>query len=619
MWNMTDQGAGERRGGAAEMPPPVPMTKWLLAAALAGLLAVALPAVAQDAAAAQDVAAEDAATEPAAAVAPPQGTPAEAVAAPDAPAEAPPVAGDERPGLAALLAERYRALPTRDGVMLVPRQEIVGIRSIEVADGEVAINGEAVSPTILRSWLGDEAAPLLALAALDEDEARALLAVEGEAAGPGAQGAAGEAEAMADEDAEAAAGLAEPPEPPAPPAIPDDHFVHQGQQFKIGGDIVVDDNEVASDAFALGGSVLVRGKVRKDVVAIGGSVEVSGEVGGEIVSVLGGVVLGPDAVVNGNVTAVGSGVKRAPGSRVRGEITEVSVPGSGGGDIDWEDWVDSRSRHDRLWLHGSRLDDAYLNLVGAAILALLVCLALLVGRGVVERVERRVSNTSDFLVAGLVGVAVQLLLLPVVGIVTILLVITIVGCLALPLIPFLLLALLVAALFGYAGVALRAGRWLQGRFGLEHKGPYLAALLGVALIEVWKLVGESLDVFGGPAWFFSLMFVVVGVVVEYVAWSVGLGAILINLIEGRRSRAVPPPPPPGHHPPGGLPPASPQPPSETAAAAATAADGEAPPPAEGWDAEPLDEAGGDAEPPAEPAGGEGKARADGEGEDRGGG
>ena len=379
------------------------------------------------------------------------------------------------------------------------------------------------------------------------------------------------------------------PAPPLPPPLPDDDLIHLGQQFKIGSDIIIEENEIATEAVAIGGSVRVLGKVRRDVVAIGGSVEVVGEVGGEIVSVLGGVDLGPGADVAGNITAVGSGVRRGPGSRVHGEVMEVSVPGAGHRDVDWEDWVEQRrARRQGSWFHGGHLSDAYFNLIGAVLLALLVCLMLLVGRGVVERIELRIRHPSDFLVAGLVGVAVQLLLLPVIVIVIALLVITIVGCLALPLIPFLLLALLIVALFGYAAVALRAGRWLQARFGFRINGVYLPALLGLALIEVWKLVGETLDVFGGPIWFFAMMFVVVGVLVEYVAWTVGLGAALMNLVEGRRQRrAMAPPPPPGYPPPGYPPPAYPPPSelptapgaAETEAAEPAAAETEAAPPA----------------------------------------
>lgn len=451
------------------------------------------------------------------------------------------------------LLERYRALPARDGILLVPRDEVPGISSIEVADGEVAVNGETVSAAILASWLGDEAAPLLALAALDTEAARQLLAVD-------ATAAAGDPSPMAVRDADSEE---EEDRPRRREREGDDRSVRLGQQFKIGGDIIIEENEIATEAVAIGGSVVVRGRVLRDIVAIGGSVEVEGEVGGEIVGILGGVILGPDSHVDGNITAVGSGVRRSPGARVGGQVTEAAVPGVAG-NIDLGEWVDGRRHRSTDWVREWKANEAYWNLVGTVLLALMACLALLIGRRTVEGVERRIANGSDLLVAGLVGVAVQLLLVPALIIVTVLLVLTIVGCLALPLIPFLVLALVIAALFGYAGVALRLGRWLERRFGWRLESPYVAVLLGVALIEIWKLTGEALDIFGGPAWFFAAMFLFVGVVVEYAAWSVGLGAILMNWTQGRRDRRLPPPPPgtlpAGTPPPGGPPPGEVPPP-----------------------------------------------------------
>ena len=46
-----------------------------------------------------------------------------------------------RAGLAAEIEARYEVLPARDGVVLRPRSAGCGILAIEVADGEVAIDG----------------------------------------------------------------------------------------------------------------------------------------------------------------------------------------------------------------------------------------------------------------------------------------------------------------------------------------------------------------------------------------------------------------------------------------------------------------------------------------------
>lgn len=467
--------------------------------------------------------------------------PPEAPASPETPAP-PQDTGADRDELREEILDRYQALPARDGVLLVPREDVPGISSIEVAEGEVVVNGEPVADTILRSWLGDEAEPLLALAVLDAEAARELLEVD---ATGGAEAAPVTASA-GDEERETARRSGDEEEGEERRAI------RRGNQLKVGGDVIVEEDEVVTEAMAIGGSVVVRGRVLNDVVAIGGRVEVEGEVGGELVGLMGGVFLGPDSRVDGNITAIGSGVRRAPGSSVGGGVTEVAVPGAGGS-MDWEEWMENRRYRGGDFLRQWETNEAYWNLVGSVLLALLACLALLIARGPVERVERRIADGSEFLGAGVVGVLVQLLILPILAIVSFFLIITIIGCLALPLIPFVILALVVAALFGYAGVALRVGRWLENRFGWSLTSPYAALLLGVALIEIWKLVGETLDIFGGPAWAFAAMFLFAGVLVEYVAWSVGLGAILMNWMQGRRDRRMPPPPPPATPPRGPYP------------------------------------------------------------------
>jgi len=454
-------------------------------------------------------------------------------APPAAPAAAAP-ASAELADLRDTVEERYDVLPSRDGLVLVPRDEVPGIRSIEVTEGEVAINGEAVSPTILRSWLGEEADPLLALADLELAAARELF-------GPLEPEAPAEAPAAPDdEDAEDGEELVPPsPEPPRPPR----EGIQVGERFSIGSGVVVEGDEIASEAVSIGGGVRVLGVVEGDAVAIGGSVTVEGEVEGEVVAVGGHVRLGPNARVGNGITTVGGRVDRAEGAIVEGEVTETGIPPFWGGEPIWRpgDWVRETSPV-RSW----EIDDAFFNLLWIVVLALLVCLALLIARGVVERSETRVRR--EFWIAGLVGLATQLLCIPVLIIVTVVLVITVVGCLALPLIPIALLALFVAAFFGYAAVALALGRHVLRRFGRASAGLYLPALLGVGLIEVWRFLGEAFDIVGGPAWVFALMFGLFGALVEYVAWTVGLGALIMGIFSSRQggpaaAGALPPPPP----------------------------------------------------------------------------
>lgn len=76
-------------------------------------------------------------------------------------------------------------------------------------------------------------------------------------------------------------------------------------------------------------------------------------------------------------------------------------------------------------------------------------------------------------------------------------------------------------------------------------GPYLAVIVGVIAIGVWRLLSEVLDLpFLG---WLSTLLLVFGVLVGYAAWTFGGGALLVYLVRRRQqgtaeSSAAPEPP-----------------------------------------------------------------------------
>lgn len=448
----------------------------------------------------------------------------------------------------------YEVLPLRDGVVLRPREAMPGVRTIEVTGDAIAVDGQRVASVTLREWLGEDVAePILDLRALSPRERRALFGF-----GDGADRREDRPEALPEGASEpgvleeeiepAEEGFPEVPEPPRPPErIERAPSWSSGERVKVGGGIHVKSDELAETVVAIGGSVRVDGEVDREVTAIGGSVRINGRVGGEVVAVGGSVILGPGAVVDGNVTSVGGGIQKAPGAEIHGSVSEVKiVPWTWGGDWDW-DWQPDRSDDFGPWplFWGGQVAGEVL---GMLVLALLVCLVILVARAPLERVDRHVAHQPWK--AGLVGLAAQLLFLPLLLVVTVLLAITIVGCALFLLYPFLFLALLLLALLGYAAVACRLGRWVEGRFGLRLASPYVAALVGVLVINVWSLLGHFISIGSGPLdviAFFILMF---GALVSYAAWTVGFGAVLLARFGsapghwGGHGAAAPPLPPP---------------------------------------------------------------------------
>lgn len=479
------------------------------------------------------------------------------------------VLAQERPAAAASASDqelrrqierRYEVLPVSGGILLTPRQSRRGVRTIEVTGGSVAINGEKLPAQTVRDWLGEDADPILRLLAVEPGRRRAVFGLQADAGIPRAADAdAAEDAADAAEDAADAAedaaeeaadeGVPEIPPPPAAnaPEIPGtrstEPSIHSGSRVKFGGSILVAKDELAEEAVAIGGSLRVDGEVDRDAVAIGGPVRVNGRIGGNVTSVGSSVHLGPNAVVEGDVTSVGGDIERAEGARVHGSMNEVGMSPFRRGRGPWDD-RDFEPGFGPFAILGASMD-VFGSLLRMFVLGLLTCLVLLLARAPLERVDRYLA-TEPLKSAG-VGLAGVFSILPLLVVVTILLVITVVGCALLLLYPFLFVALLLAFLLGYAAVAHRVGRWLEVRFNRSFGGPYVAALIGVFVIQVWSILGDLLALGPGVVDLFAFMFLLVAAVVEAAAWVVGFGAVLLARF-GAPPRTVRPagmaPPPP---------------------------------------------------------------------------
>jgi cytoskeletal protein CcmA (bactofilin family) len=485
----------------------------------------------------------------------------QAPSAPAAPAESPappaaPAPAQTRQDLRRVIEKSYEVLPLHNGVVLRPRKERLGVRTIEVSGDTIAVNGERVTEGVLRAWLAAEADPVLRLHRLPPRERQALFGLqlgdaelpetapaeqpEGETEIP----AEGELPAEAPESPEAP----EAPDTPATPEEPDFPSSTSGSRINFGGDIVIAKDELAEEAVAIVGSVRVEGEVSRDVTAVGGSVVINGRVGGNVHAVGGGVRLGPNAVVDGDVSTAGGTVVRAEGSQIHGKVSEVGMDPSDrdrGRGRDRDDDFDISFHPWSPFLNDTM--DLYWHLVWTGLLALLVCLCLLVARRPMERVEYYVR--SEPWVSGLVGFAAQLLFVPLFAIVTFLLVITIVGCALIALYPFLFIALALAVLLGYAAVAHQFGRFLETRFGRRFGSPYAVALVGVVALGLTSLLGRLIGLGGGILDFLAFTLMAFGFVVQYVAVTIGMGAVLQARFGGARggpypASTLPPPPPP---------------------------------------------------------------------------
>ena len=170
---------------------------------------------------------------------------------------------------------------------------------------------------------------------------------------------------------------------------------------------------------------------------------------------------------------------------------------------------------------------------------------------VAARPVQRIANraAAEPLKAGVVGVLVEVVFLPVLIVDPNLLAVSIVGIPLLGLIPLVLLVMLVALLVGFTGVAVRVGEWMGARVGIEPLEPYKAVVLGVAGLLALAFLARVASLPGGLTTGLGFMLGLVAFCVEYVAWTVGLGAAVLvrlgpDLPGPLAAQAQPPMPPP---------------------------------------------------------------------------
>jgi hypothetical protein len=385
-------------------------------------------------------------------------------------------------GLRSRLSSRFEILPIANGVVLTPRFK-TPVKSVELSDSTIAIDGMPVTGAELRDRLGDDAALVIQLSYLDPDARRSL--ARGETAAAPKPG-----------DSPATIEGPRPLEPEA--SIP--RARRRGDVVRIGGSVTVDADE----------------SVRGDVVAIGGSATIDGEVDGDVVVVGGSARFGPQSYVSGDVTAVGGGIVRDPKAVIRGAVNEVGL-----GEIRWRDeWM--RRNWDWDWMDGfypvARLTGT---LVRVMLLTLLTALVLFVARTPVEQIADRVA--ADPLKSWIVGFLAEMLFFPILIMTVVVLAISIIGIPLLLLVPVAIVAALVVMLVGFTAVAYHIGRLLQDKMEALRSRPYVATFAGILLIVSPVLLARLIGL-TGELWFLVWPIAAVGFLFEYIAWTAGLGA-----------------------------------------------------------------------------------------------
>jgi energy-converting hydrogenase Eha subunit B len=230
--------------------------------------------------------------------------------------------------------------------------------------------------------------------------------------------------------------------------------------------------------------------VTDPVVAVGGSVTVLGRVDDDVVAVGGSVRLGPRARVRGDVTAVGGRVDQERGAQIGGTVNEVRI----GPQFDFRPWhVFAGDWFDGWNVVGDGFRFAG-TLLRVSLVLLLALIVALVAAGPVERIGERAGR--DPWLSGFTGLLAQLLFIPVLVLTVVILAVSIIGIPLLVLVPFGIIAFLLAVLVGFAGVAHRIGRWAVG----PDRPVFVALAVGVVLVSAVALLTRLLSLLPLPLW-----------------------------------------------------------------------------------------------------------------------
>jgi len=284
---------------------------------------------------------------------------------------------------------------------------------------------------------------------------------------------------------------------------------------RFGDDIIVDEDQVIQgDAVAILGSVVVNGVVEGDAVAVGG-----------------GLTIGPKGRVDGDGVSIGGGVYKDPGAVIRGQMVSV---GKGGKWVNGQH-VSGRFFHPTGFPFGlfTRVGRLFLFIVCTLLLILLALVVAAIARRPVENVCMKAKKEAFKM--GLVGLAAEVLVLPVIVLFCVTIIGIPIGLVAIPLV------LALAMLLGYTGVSLAVGERFAGAG--NGKSIYWSLVVGILVLEGLKLVSALVRLPGGVLGMMGWVIAFIGWAVIYVAVTVGLGAVIMTRFGTRPAVPVVPPGP----------------------------------------------------------------------------
>ena len=295
-----------------------------------------------------------------------------------------------------------------------------------------------------------------------------------------------------------------------------------GAHIMIGKSFTLPEGSVATEGIIVVGSdATIEGTAEDDVLVVGGTLRV-----------------GPKAIIHGDVATVGGELNVDPAARIDGDVNTTQI---GWPHWTWSGWPVEFPAFDSIWWKGAALA---LTIGRFALVLLLSVLVAVIAPRRIGSIASRLS--SGPVVSAVAGVAAEIFFGPAIVLLAIALVITIVGIPLLAGLPFLLAAFALLWVIGYTAVAGVIGARLRGSDWYVNGVRPVDVVLGSLVLSSVTLFGQVLMMGSGWLGPFAIMVRGTGWTIEYLAWTVGLGAALTAWMraDGFNTRAVPPTVPP---------------------------------------------------------------------------
>lgn len=185
--------------------------------------------------------------------------------------------------------------------------------------------------------------------------------------------------------------------------------------------------------------------------------------------------------------------------------------------------------------------DLFTSLLRMSLVGLLAAVIVAVGGKRVRRVSHVI--VAEPWRATLAGLAAQVLFVPLFVITVVVLVVSIIGIPLLLLVPFGLLALAFALFLGFTGASCALGEIVSRRTNSRSPNLFVSLVIGLAVVWALTVIARFVGLAGSPVRVVLASVLAAGFVVEYVAWTAGLGAVLLSRFGRKEPQGYVPPEP----------------------------------------------------------------------------